>query len=276
MTVLIIGATGFLGTELVRQAASAGRPAAATFRSRPGRAPHVPWHHLDLRDPHGLDAVLGAVEPGVVVNASSGDADWAVTADGSVRLARATAERGIRLLHVSSDAVFSGSRIHYDETALPDPVTPYGAAKAAGETAVRLLHTDAVVARTSLVIGDGDSGHERLVRALATGERRGVLFTDDVRCPVHVTDLAAALWELSAPGLTGVVHLAGPDALSRHALGRLIARRDGLDPSLLPAGTRAGSGVPGALDVRLDGTATRRRLTTVLRGARTFLRPAES
>lgn len=45
-----IGASGFLGTELVRQAISAGRPAAATFNSRPGEAPGVSWHRLDLRE----------------------------------------------------------------------------------------------------------------------------------------------------------------------------------------------------------------------------------
>ncbi|MFD4376737.1 SDR family oxidoreductase [Streptomyces sp. NPDC058486] len=271
MTVLIIGATGFLGTELVRQASVTGRAAAATFNSRPGVASSVPWHHLDLRDPDGVGAVLDAVRPDVVINASSGDADWEVTADGAVRLAQGTAARGIRLLHVSSDAVFSGVRVHYEETALPDPVTPYGAAKAAGETAVRLLHPDAVVARTSLIIGDGGSGHERLVHELATGRRQGALFTDDVRCPVHVADLAAALWELTASDLTGVLHLAGTDAISRHALGLLVARRDGIAPSLVPAGTRAEAGVPGALDVRLSTTATQRRLTTRLRGAREFL-----
>ncbi|CAL9325754.1 hypothetical protein SUDANB180_00174 [Streptomyces sp. enrichment culture] len=67
-------------------------------------------------------------------------------------------------MHVSSDDVFSGaSRSPYDETALPDPVTPYGAAKAAAETAVRLLHPGAVVAHTSLIIGDGGSAHEQLL-----------------------------------------------------------------------------------------------------------------
>ncbi|RSS40807.1 sugar nucleotide-binding protein [Streptomyces sp. WAC08241] len=272
MTILIIGATGFLGSELVRQGCSAGRATAATFRSCPGNVPGVLWHHLDLRDPLQLDAVLDAVAPELVINASSGEADWATTADGPVRLAATTARRGIRLVHVSSDSVFSGADSPYDETALPDPVTPYGGAKAAAETAVRLLHPDAVVARTSLIIGDGGSSHERIVHELATGTREGVLFRDDVRCPVHVADLAAALWELAASGATGVFHLAGPDAVSRYELGILIARRDGIDPALLPAGRRVDSPFPGALDVRLENTATQRRLRTRLRGAREFLR----
>lgn len=275
MTVLIIGGSGFLGSELVHQAAVAGRVTAATYNSRPGSAAATSWHRLDLRDPRALDEVIDAVGPRVVVNASSGEADWAVTADGPGRLAQATARRGIRLVHVSSDAVFSGRRrARYVETALPDPVTPYGAAKAAAETAVRLLHPAAVVARTSLIIGDGGSAHERTVHELAAGTRQGFLFTDDIRCPVHVADLAAALWELAVSDAAGVFHLGGADAVSRHELGLLIARRDGIEPSRLPTGRRADTKLLGALDVRLDSDATQHRLGVRLRGAREFLREA--
>ncbi|MCY0942383.1 SDR family oxidoreductase [Streptomyces antarcticus] len=272
MTVLIIGGSGFLGTELLRQARAAGRSTAATFNSRPSETSGTLWHHLDLHAPGRLEEVLDVVQPSVVINASSRNSDWAVTAEGPGHLARSTARRGIRFVHVSSDAVFSGSRgSAYVEASLPDPVTPYGAAKGAAETAVRLLHPGAVVARTSLIIGDGGSSHERLVHELATGTGTGALFTDDVRCPVHVADLAAALLELTASDTAGTLHLAGCEPLSRYELGVLIARRDGLDPSLLPAGRRADTRLPGALDVRLDIGATQQRLTTRLRGAREFL-----
>ncbi|MFF4583352.1 SDR family oxidoreductase [Streptomyces sp. NPDC001373] len=273
MTVLIIGGSGFLGTELARQGSSAGRATAATFRSRPGEQVGVPWHHLDLRDPAGLEAVLDTVAPSTVINASSGNADWAVTAEGSMRLALAARERRIRLIHVSSDAVFSGGQDLYDETSLPDPVTPYGAAKAAAETAVRLLADSGAVARTSLIIGHGRSSHERMVHALAAGKQEGALFTDDVRCPVHVDDLAASLWELARSDATGVFHLAGPDALTRHELGVLIAQRDGLEPSTLPSGRRADTNLTGGLRVVLDSRVTERHLGIRLRGAREFLRP---
>ncbi|MEV7889659.1 SDR family oxidoreductase [Streptomyces sp. NPDC002817] len=272
MRVLITGGSGFLGTELVRRATTAGWETAATYRSRPGGSPEASWHHVDLRVPQRIDEVLASVAPDVVIDATSGQSDWAVTADGSIRLAMAAARRNCRLVHVSSDAVFSGARIHYGESCLPDPVTPYGAAKAAAESAVRLLAPAAAVARTSLIIGNGGSAHERMVHDLATGTDDGVLFTDTIRCPVHVEDLACALLELAASDRPGIFHLAGPDALSRHELGVLIARRDGLDPTRLPAGRRADSRIPGALDVRLDSTATQGRIATRLRGAREFLR----
>jgi dTDP-4-dehydrorhamnose reductase len=214
---------------------------------------------------------MAEVGPQLVVNASSGKADWAVTAQGPVSLAMAAAKYGSRFVHVSSDAVFSGSRVHYDESCLPDPVTPYGAAKAAAETGVLLVYPQAVVARTSLIIGSGRSPHERAVHELAVGARDGVLFTDDIRCPVHVADVASAILELASHDAHGIQHVAGADALSRHELGALIARRDGLDASQLPAGLRADSTLPGGLDVRLDSRATQRKLRTTLRGARRFL-----
>lgn len=121
----------------------------------------------------------------------------------------AAASAGARLMHVSSDAVFSGAAIHYDETANPDPTTPYGAAKAAAETAVRAIIPTAVIARTSLIIGDQDSPHERQVHACASGAE-GVPFTDDMRCPVHVADLAAAFSSWVPPADPGCTTSAAP------------------------------------------------------------------
>ena len=187
------------------------------------------------------------VRPDIIINAAYRQTDWETTADGAAHVALAAVAAGARLVHVSSDAVFSGTAPSYDETRQPDPVTPYGAAKAAAETAVKGIAPAAVIARTSLIIGDGDSPHERLVHALASGAA-GALFADEVRCPVHVADLASALLELAASPHTGISHLAGTDAVSRYQLGLLIAARDGLDQAALRVGLRAATGRLGALD----------------------------
>ncbi|MER7915883.1 MULTISPECIES: sugar nucleotide-binding protein [unclassified Streptomyces] len=274
MTLLIIGGSGFLGGELVRRAVAAGHAVTATYGTRPGSLAGADWLPLDIRHPEQVTCVVRRLRPTIVINTASRTSDWATTAEGAVRVAAAARRQGARLVHVSSDAVFSGARVHYDESAAPDPVTPYGAAKAAAETAIRVLVPEAVVARTSLIIGDGGSPHEAFVHELSAGRRAGALFTDDVRCPVHVADLARALLELAFSDHCGIRHVAGPDAVSRYELGLLIARRDGLDPATLPAGRRADSGVPGALDVRLDSGRTRGALRTTVRGAREFLTAA--
>ncbi|HEX5741484.1 MAG TPA: sugar nucleotide-binding protein [Pilimelia sp.] len=274
MDLLVVGGSGHLGREIVRQARRAGDRVLATFHCGAPPSPDVRWQRLDVRCREQVAALVEEVRPAVVVNAAYRKDDWAATADGGMHVAAAAVAAGARLVHVSSDAVFSGADVNYDETRNPDPTTVYGAAKAAAETAVRGLDPGAVIARTSLIIGDGDSTHERKVHALAAGAAPGVLFTDDVRCPVHVADLAAALLELAGSRHAGVHHVAGADAVSRYTLGRLIARRDGLDADALTAGRRADTDLPGPVDVRLDCAWTRRRLRTPLRGARTFLASA--
>ncbi|GAA3443593.1 dTDP-4-dehydrorhamnose reductase [Planomonospora venezuelensis] len=267
-----MGGSGFLGGELVRQSAADGHAVAATYLTRPGTAAGADWLPLDVRDRTAVAELVGAFGPDVVVNAAYRQPDWVTTAVGAAHVAVATSGNGGRLVHVSSDAVFSGEAITYAEDRVPDPVSPYGAAKAAAETAVQAIDPAAVIARTSLIIGDGGSPHEGLVHSLAADGMPGVLFTDDVRCPVHVRDLAAALLELADSGRAGIHHVAGADAMSRYELGCLIAQRDGLDPARLPSGRRADTGVPGPLDVRLDCGLTQRHLRTRLRGAREFVK----
>ena len=170
----------------------------------------------------------------------------------------------------SRDVVFSGAGGLYADSAPPDPITAYGAAKAAAETVALAVCPDVVVARTSLILGDGASQHERLVHALIAGGD-GALFDDERRCPVHVADLADALVELATSEVQGVLNVAGAEAMSRFELGRLIARRDGLDWSSLRSTSRAAAGVPGPIDVRLESTLASKVLKTRLRGAGEFL-----
>ncbi|HEU4946705.1 MAG TPA: sugar nucleotide-binding protein [Kribbella sp.] len=259
MTILITGGTGRLGGELIGQAV--GREVVATYHHRaPAEAAGVDWRWLDIRRQTDVNALIEELRPAAVIHTAYVQSDWTSTADGAVYVAAAAAVVGARLVHVSSDLVFSGRNSPYDEDAVPDPITPYGAAKAAAETAIKVIHPSAVIARTSLIIGRSTFPQEVLVHALAEGTRQGGLFTDNIRCPVHVSDLAAALLELMESGHVGVAHLGGAEALSRYHLGLLIAKRDGLDPARLARGSCPS-------DIRLDSTRTQRLLKTRLRGA---------
>ncbi len=251
------GRTGYLGQHV---AAAAG----AHHVTRVGTV------DADLRERAAVESLVDHHRPDVIVHTAYVQSDWSVTATGAAHVAVAAARTGARLVLVSSDVVFSGDDGLYAESATPDPITPYGAAKAAAETAALAVCRDVVVARTSLILGGGSSQHERLVNALIAGQA-GALFDDEQRCPVHVGDLAAALVELAGNDVQGVLHVAGADAMSRLDLGRLIARRDGLDPALLRGTSRAAARVPGPVDVRLDSTLATRVLTTRLRGAQEFL-----
>ena len=158
---------------------------------------------------------------------------WSTIVEGSANVATAAAAIGARFVHVSTDIVFGGSPSHYEEADPPSPVEPYGRAKAAAEAEVAARCPDAVIARPSLLYGDErPSPVQQAVLDAIDGTHPLRFFTDEVRCPSHVTDVAAALVTLcERPEITGPLHLGGPDALEplrvrlpRGGLGRPPAR----------------------------------------------------
>jgi dTDP-4-dehydrorhamnose reductase len=268
--ILLTGATGSLGRAVYGRARSAGWDVTGTCFAQPAE---TAVEQLDIRDPAAVRTALWRLLPDVVIHTAKGrdPEDWRATADGAAHVAVAAAAIGARLVHVSTDAVFSGRDVHYDEDALPDPISRYGSAKAAAETAVRAVDPGAAVVRTSIILGDGRGAHELLTHGLASGRIRGALFTDEIRRPVHVDDLADALLELAVNGYRGVLNVAGADAISRYDLGLLVARRDGLDPASIPSARSAGVEPTRPTDVRLTVQRAESVLRTRLRGAREFM-----
>jgi dTDP-4-dehydrorhamnose reductase len=244
---LVTGASGYLGRELVRRARAAGWD--------------VETERVEVRDPSAVSALVGRSRPELVVHTAyrqDGPDAWSTNVDGSQIVARAAHAAGARLVHLSTDVVFDGCKgTPYSEQDEPTPVTDYGRSKAEAERSVTAVHPDALLVRTSLIVGGPDaepSKHEQA--ALAAGT---TFFTNEIRSPVQVGDLAAALLELAELDLGGPLHVAGPDAVSRHELAELIARRE------LP-GAPAPPTRP--LNCSLDSSRAQALLRTRLRGVR--------
>ncbi len=275
-TLLVTGASGQLGRRVAMEALAAGWRVAGTYHTAALDMPGIDWHHLDVVDRQAVERLVREVRPDAVVHTAartSGPRFWAINADGAASVALAATSIGARLIHMSSDALFDGRGAPYTEADDPCPVTPYGASKAAAETAVRAIAPAAVLVRTSLIIDDDPlDNHSRMVLDIAQGRRPESLFTDEIRCPIAAPDLAAAIVELLDRPVSGLLNIVGADALSRYELGVLVARRHGLDPGRLPSMTLAASGLRRPGEVRLDVSRARSMLRTRIRGAREFLR----
>ena len=234
------------------------------------RAPEAETIRLDVRDPHAVTAALERVRPEHVIHTAYVQSDDEVTRDGAANVAAASAAVAARLVHLSTDVVFSGRLGRpYREDDPPDPVTAYGRAKADAERAVAERAPAAAVVRTSLLL---PGRHEEPALAAAAGRAPYPFFTDELRCPIAVEDLAAALLELVRMPLSGPVHVAGPDAVSRHELARLIARARGGASEAIPAASgAAAAGRPS--DCRLDSGLARSMLQIRLRGVRELFQP---
>ncbi len=282
MRVLVTGSTGFLGFHVVPELVARGHLVVGAARQA-ARAGDLA---ADLAEPGAAAALVARAAPDALVHLAA-MADIApcqadpqrarcVNALAAGELAAACAARGARLLHVSTDQVFDGTRAGWREEDLPAPLHEYGRSKLAGERAVLAACTTALVLRPGLVTGRAPPGRRSassvLLDMLARGARPR-LFTDEWRSPVAAADVARALAELlerdaawapgPLPGAPGrVLHLGGPERLSRLELGRREALAAGFDAGVCEAGTRAAAGLAGErpADLSLDS----RRLVALL------------
>jgi dTDP-4-dehydrorhamnose reductase len=174
---------------------------------------------------------------------------------------------------MSSDVIFDGEIAgSYRESDPPNPITPYGQAKATAERLVAEYHPGALIARTSLIYGGSAlSKHEQLILDAADGRNVIAFFRDELRCPVVVGDLALALLELAPSDLAGPLHLAGEDTVSRYEFARLVAAAHGRAPEHIQGALSAGSELRRPRNCALDCGKARSLLRTRLRGVREVL-----
>ena len=263
MRVLVTGGAGYLGSETCARALARGWDVLATWRhARPAVGQPV---QLDLRDDEAVERALLRLGPDAVVHTAYRQADEALEDDvvrATRNVAAAAARFGARLVHVSTDLVFDGTiEGRYREEDEPRPVSAYGAAKLAAERLVAGLAPDAVVVRTSVLYGKPEPGPQERLAAQDI-----VFYSDEIRCPTLVGELADALLELAERrDVTGPLHVAGADAVSRYEFARL----------LLPGreNVRGAPAPPGRpRNVALDSSRAAELLDTRLRGAKEVLR----
>lgn len=259
----VTGLGGYLGGELGRRAPAAGWEVAGIVGSS----------QLDVRDAEGVRAAVLAARPDVVVHTAYRMDDAGVNVEGTRAVAAAAGAVGARLVHLSTDVVFGDGERPLREDDPPGPVTAYGESKLDAE---RACPPSALIVRTSLLYGgERPSPHEVAAIEAAAGERDMAFFTDEVRCPIAVGDLAEAILELAAMGFdpahpppTGPLHVVGADAVDRLEFARLVAAHHGRDPAALRGGV-GGPGRPKRL--ALDCSRARAILGTRLRGVREVL-----
>lgn len=279
MNVLVLGAGGLLGSNLVAETGESGQPVAGTYHST---APSfdIPLAQLDIRDGAAFQRVLHDHNPDVVINcAAMTDVDgcetqpdeaFAVNGRAPGELAATCSEHDVTFVHVSTDYVFNGEADSlYDEAAPTDPIQVYGESKLQAEHAVRESHTDPLVVRLSFVWGihqttNDLTGFPAWVRNRLTDGESTPLFTDQHVTPSRAGAAAGTILDLVRAGHSGLFHVASRSCVTPYDFGIALCERLDADETLIEAGQQTAVDRPASrprytcLDVRkVEGALAR-------------------
>jgi dTDP-4-dehydrorhamnose reductase len=204
MRVTIFGATGLLGKALMREwqgdeVVGLGS-ADADIRSNEQVGKALLEHRPEW-------VVLTAAYTDVDGCETNSDLAFDVNCRGAVTVAKACAQAGIRLLFLSTDYVFDGSKNKPHEIDEPlSPQTVYGKTKAAAETEIRRLHPETCILRTSWVFGIGGKCFPDTILKLAQTREELDVVDDQRGSPTYTIDLARAIRDLCRKNASGIVH----------------------------------------------------------------------
>jgi dTDP-4-dehydrorhamnose reductase len=210
---------------------------------------------LDITDAASVGRAIERYRPSAIVNAAAmtdvdgceRDPEGALRAnvEGPRLLAEACRASGVRLVHVSTDFVFDGTkREPYTQEDEPRPLSVYGRTKLGGEEAVRSILPDAIVARTSWVFGVGGRNFVSKIfdYAAKASTLRGI--TDMRSVPTYAPDLAARLVELLDARASGTFHVTGAGEATWFDVARAALDEAGRDDVTLLPTTVAELGLP--------------------------------
>lgn len=240
MSILIVGASGFMGGELYRRLH--GRHViTGTYHSYPVEG----MVRLDLTDQQCMSDLVDRLRPEIIIQpAMNANVEYCeehpmetrnVNVEGSKNLIRAAARAGARYVYFSSDYIFDGADGPYAEEDTPNPLNEYGRQKLEIERVVREQIPDHLIIRTTVVYGWEARGKNfvmGLLRTLGQGRPMRVP-VDQIGSPTYVDNLADIITELVVSGKTGTYNVAGSDVVGRYDFALTAASIFGLDPRLV-------------------------------------------
>lgn len=246
MKLLVVGASGLLGSNLIHRANSYADNIYGTFYETKPSSP-IPTYQLDLRSTDSIRDVINRTDPTVIINAAAmTDVDeceqrpetaMAVNADGPALLARVCQEAGIDFIHISTDYVFDGlSESRYSESADPNPRQQYGRSKHVAERRVNDIHDAPLIIRTSYLYGFNRArspikpvGFPTWVIEECNAGERLSLYTDQWVTPARAKSTAETILDLYRSGSTGIYHVASRSCVTPFEFGNLIRKETGFD-----------------------------------------------
>ncbi len=235
MRVMVLGASGLLGQELVKELSGEQLTALSS-------------KDADLRDPARIrDVIRGSRPEWIILAAAYTDVDgcesnrdlaFAVNCQGAIHVAQAARETGSRLIFLSTDYLFDGTKgSPYETSDARNPISVYGESKAQAEERLLEILPDVCIVRTSWLFGSGGPCFPATILKLAA-ERPEIAVVNDQRgCPTFTPDLASTLAQLCRKSARGIVHATNSGDCTRYEFAIEIVRASGMPTAIKPVTT---------------------------------------
>jgi dTDP-4-dehydrorhamnose reductase len=281
MKLLITGSNGFVAGSIIAHAKDHWEVHGIARSALPVDHGNVHYHLLDLLDAEKLTELFLKIKPDVVIHAAAiANIDFceknkamaeAINVTVTKTIAALCKQADIKMIHCSTDTVFDGTKGFYTEDDLTNPVNYYAETKVKSEEIVLSSSPKNVVARLALVMGllsreKGNSFLFDLITKLKINEP--VKFAEnEIRTPVDVITLGAALVELADNNFSGIIHLAGNTRIDRFNMAKQIAVEMKFSPELIIS-TNSNSipdRAPRPNDASMDNSKAKQILKTPMR-----------
>jgi dTDP-4-dehydrorhamnose reductase len=235
MRVTLFGASGLLGQDLVQELSGEQLTALsskdADLRDR-ARVRDV------IRDSRPDWILLSAAYTDVDGCESNRDLAFAVNCEGAVNVAQAAREAGSRLLFLSTDYVFDGSKgSPYQTSDARNPTSVYGESKARAEERLLEILPEVCIARTSWLFGHGGKCFPATILKLASTRPEISVVNDQRGSPTFTRDLASALVQLCHTSARGIVHVTNSGNCTWYDFATEIVRASGMPAAVKPVTT---------------------------------------
>jgi dTDP-4-dehydrorhamnose reductase len=237
MRVTLFGASGLLGHDLVPELSSGQDQLTALSIEDVDLRDHARVRDV-IRDSRPEWIFLLAAYTDVDGCESNRDLAFAVNCEGAVNVAEAAREAGSRLLFVSTDYVFDGSKTSpYEITDARNPTSVYGESKARAEERLLEILPEVCIARTSWLFGHGGKCFPATIVKLASTRPEISVVNDQRGSPTFTRDLASALVKLCHASARGIVHVTNSGNCTWYDFATEIVRASGMPTMVKPVTT---------------------------------------